>query len=124
MGQNVSPARRWALTILGEVLDRGKFASDQIHHYCRTKNLSEADRGLLTQMIYGVLRHKGTLDHFMERWTRPAQTRPVVLHLLRMALYQYWFLDRVPDYAVQYDTVELAKKKGGDQPWGILQMPF
>lgn len=70
------------------------------------------DRGLYTELVYGTLRKQGTLDHIIGQFSKTPPTRlerSVVL-LLRLGLYQMFFLDRVPVSAAVNETVNLAKQ--------------
>lgn len=73
--------------------------------------LQGPDRGLLTELVYGVLRHQGTLDHIINQFSRQKveKLERVVLILLRLGLYQTIFLDRIPISAAVNETVKLAK---------------
>ena len=77
----------------------------------RHSGLDERDRALLTELAYGVVRWQGRLDWHIDELsrTKPGKIAPAVRVLLRLALYQILFLDRVPDHAAVNDTVEIAK---------------
>ncbi len=77
----------------------------------RHSRLDERDRALLTELVYGVVRWQGRLDWHIDELsrTRPDKIAPAVRVLLRLALYQILFLDRIPDHAAVNDTVDIAK---------------
>jgi 16S rRNA (cytosine967-C5)-methyltransferase len=77
----------------------------------RRSRLDERDRALLTELVYGVVRWQGRLDWHIDELstTRPGKIAPAVRVLLRLALYQILFLDRIPDHAAVNDTVDIAK---------------
>ena len=79
----------------------------------RRGHLSDADRGLLTALVYGVLEKKLTLDYLIDRLSdRPARDIDTEARvLLRMGLYQLRFMDRIPDHAAVGETVALASKR-------------
>lgn len=79
----------------------------------RRGNLSDADRGLLTALVYGVLEKKLTLDYLIDQLSdRPARDIDVDARiLLRMGLYQLRFMDRIPAHAALNETVALAPKR-------------
>ncbi len=107
-----SSARSLALRTLREVA-QGGFASDAIDQILRKHPLVEAERGLFTQLVYGVLRERGFLDQVLARYVSKASTPEALLDLLRLAAYQCLSLDKVPDYAAVNEAVELAKLKYG-----------
>lgn len=65
-------------------------------------------------MVLGTLRQQGRLDYALERaLQRPLASLPAAIRtVLRMGLYQVWFLDRVPDAAAVHQAVEAAKRHG------------
>ncbi len=77
----------------------------------RHSMLDERDRALLTELVYGTVRWQGRLDWHIDQLsrTRPDKIAQPVRVLLRLALYQILFLDRVPDHAAVNDTVNIAK---------------
>ncbi|HKY64449.1 MAG TPA: transcription antitermination factor NusB [bacterium] len=105
-------ARSLALRSLREVA-QGAFAAEAIDHALREHPLAEADRGLLTQLVYGVLRERAFLDQVLSRYVSKAKTPEALLDLLRLGAYQCLSLEKVPDYAAVHEAVELAKLKHG-----------
>ncbi len=77
----------------------------------RHSQLDERDRALLTELVYGVVRWQGRLDWHLDQLsrTRPDKIAPAVRVLVRLALYQILFLDRIPNHAAVNDSVEIAK---------------
>ena len=59
------------------------------------------DRRLLTQLVYGTLRLRNRLDWIIRAlYTGNFETmEPGIRNILRVALYQILFADRVPTYA-------------------------
>ena len=79
----------------------------------RRHTLSDADRGLLTALVYGVLEKKLTLDYIIDTLSDRSADKldPDVRILLRMGLYQLRFMDRIPAHAALNETVSLAPKR-------------
>jgi len=78
------------------------------------------DRHLITEIVYGTLRRQSLLDYLLAGVSsRPwPDVEMEARILLRMSLYQMWNMDRIPDHALVYDAVELAKnnlKRGIDR---------
>jgi 16S rRNA (cytosine967-C5)-methyltransferase len=74
--------------------------------------LSSADRALCQELVYGVVRWQVTLDWLIGRKTDGREQKPGLQNLLRLGLYQIFWLDRIPDHAAVHETVELAKHDG------------
>ena len=82
--------------------------------------LSAADRGLLQEIVYGAVRWQATLDWLIARKT-PGKTQKSGLQiLLRLGLYQIFWLSRIPDHAAVNETVEMAKRNGFGPQAGFL----
>ena len=81
--------------------------------------VSQRDRALLQALVYGVLRWRGRLDYFIAHFssTRFNKINPKILNILRLALFQIIYLDRIPDSAAVNTAVEIAKTAGA--PWVI-----
>lgn len=103
--------RRVAFDILHRVEAERSFADLLLDHALAKDGLIGPDRGLLTELVYGVLRRQGTLDHVIDQLaSQPVRRLERAVHLLlRLGLYQLLFLDRVPAAAAVHETVELAK---------------
>ena len=75
--------------------------------------LSPKDRALCQELVYGVVRWQATLDWLIARKTTPGRNQKSALqNLLRLGLYQIFWLDRIPNHAAVNETVEQAKQSG------------
>ena len=105
--------RELALQILNKCGSAEQYSNLALDTAIRRGELSDADRGLLTALVYGTIERQLTLDDWIGQLSaRPkdeidAPTR----NLLRMGLYQLAYLDRVPDHAAVNETVALAPKR-------------
>jgi len=75
------------------------------------RDLDDRDRAFATQLVQGVLRWRLRLDWIVEQSSRFPLRKidPPVLEILRLALYQIFFLDRVPESAAVNEAVKQAK---------------
>jgi len=107
----VSPARAAAFDILLRVESESSFASELLHS-ATYQRLSTPDHALATELVMGVLRWRSRLDH--EIATAAAQPLTKldleILVALRLALYQFRWLDRIPQRAALHEGVELVKR--------------
>lgn len=91
-------------------IENGAESSQEVLHECASLLADGRDRALLQTIVLGVLRHRLLLDWLINtRVHKPAQLQREILYLLRTALFQLIFLDRVPSFAVVNETVELTK---------------
>ncbi|NPV05868.1 MAG: 16S rRNA (cytosine(967)-C(5))-methyltransferase RsmB [Syntrophaceae bacterium] len=105
--------RALAVCILARVDDEKAFAEPLLDSVLAAGHpADEADRGLLTFLVYGALRMRGFLDFLIDRsyHGEPAKLEPVVRNVLRVALYQIRFAERIPAYAAVNEAVATAKR--------------
>ncbi len=81
---------------------------------------SAPDRGLLQELVYGAVRWQATLDWLIARKTAGRVQKPALQILLRLALYQIFWLSRIPDHAAVNETVDLAKRSGFGAQSGFM----
>ncbi len=115
-------ARDIALEVLRRVEDTGAFANLLLDSRLRAARLSPADRGLATELAYGVLRWRGKLDWMLGQvLDRPlGRLEPRVLQLLRLGAYQLRCLERIPAFAAVDETVSLARRAGAGRAAGYV----
>jgi 16S rRNA (cytosine967-C5)-methyltransferase len=113
--------RQIAARILSQRLAGGAFTEELLETALATAGLSAADRGLCHELVCGVVRWQSTLDCLIARKTDPArQQRPALINLLRLGLYQIFWLDRIPPHAAVHETVEQAKRSGYASQAGFI----
>jgi len=80
----------------------------------KNPDLDERDRAFVVQLVQGVLRWWGRLDWIIEQSLDfpKRKVSPSILNILRLALYQILFLDRVPESAAVDEAVKQAKREG------------
>lgn len=105
-------ARDLALTALTRVRESGAYSNLQLNQLLEKHRLKPADRALATNLVYGTLQHQLTLADWLAPMIRGKHLAPWVTTLLLMTLYQYHYLDRVPDFAATNEAIELAKQRG------------
>ena len=103
--------RQAACETLLRIKKEGGFADRLIDSELSSGILSGPDRGLYAELVYGVLRRQGTLDHILlQLLEKPlAELDPQALVILRIGLYQLTCLDRIPESAAVNESVNLAK---------------
>ncbi len=113
--------RQIAARILSQRLTSGEFTENLLETALATARLSPADRGLCHELVCGIVRWQKTLDALIARKTDPArEQRPALKNLLRLGLYQIFWLDRIPPHAAVHETVELAKQSGYGHQAGFI----
>lgn len=82
-----------------------------INHEIKRNKIAPKDIGLLTEVVYGTIQRKLTLDYFLSAFVK-REIDSWVRMLLRMSVYQMEYLDRVPAHAIIHEAVEIAKQRG------------
>jgi 16S rRNA (cytosine967-C5)-methyltransferase len=104
--------RQIAARVLGQRKSGGEFIEDLLEIALANAQLSSVDRGLCQEIVYGVVRWQAALDWLISRKTNGREQKPALQNLLRLGLYQIFWLDRIPDHAAVHETVELARQSG------------
>ena len=104
-------SREVALNIINRVLIEGAYSNLVLSNELNESDLNEKDRALVTELVYGTIRRKKTLDMIISNYIKDISLMDErVLNILRMAIYQMHFLDKVPEFAACNEAVELAKQ--------------
>ena len=96
------------------------FIENLLEAALQQSRLAGADRGLLQELVYGTVRWQATLDWLIARKTAGRIQKPALQNLLRLALYQIFWLSRIPDHAAVNETVEIAKRSGFGAQSGFI----
>lgn len=83
------------------------YAETLVDRHAHRRQLSSADRGLLQAILFGVLRNRRLLDHWIGK-LRDGKLDPETRDVLRVGLCQILLLG-IPDHAAVNETVEAGK---------------
>ncbi|MFP5527779.1 16S rRNA (cytosine(967)-C(5))-methyltransferase RsmB [Peptococcus simiae] len=108
-------ARDLAVQILYAVDEEGAYTNLELDKALFSCELSAEDKGLVTELVYGTVTYRDHLDYVLAKYSnKPLKKLDSYTHkILRMALYQLIFLDRIPDHAVVSEAVNTAKRLQG-----------
>jgi len=110
---NPSP-RSLAVDLLDRIDKTGAFA-EPLLDACLGGHLlrKTQDRHLLTSLVYGTLRMRGHLDWIIRELYRGnfASMEDGIRNILRTALFQFLFLERIPVFALVNEAVELTRQR-------------
>ncbi|MGM9928897.1 MAG: 16S rRNA (cytosine(967)-C(5))-methyltransferase RsmB [Bacillus sp. (in: firmicutes)] len=111
--QAVKGVRELALDLIYSVEKNQSYSNLLLNNVINKNQLSPADSRLLTEITYGTIQRKLTLDYFLKPFVKQnAKLDDWVMILLRLSLYQMYYLDKIPDHATIFEAVEIAKKRG------------
>ncbi|QDR80674.1 16S rRNA (cytosine(967)-C(5))-methyltransferase RsmB [Sporomusa termitida] len=111
-------AREIALKVINDIETNGAYANialnREINRQLSQGQLSDQDRRFITELVYGTVKAGATLDWMLSSYlSRPlTKVAPVIRNILRLGMYQLFFLEKVPASAACNQAVELTKKYG------------
>ena len=115
-------ARETALKILYEINEKGAYSNIALNKYLSSHELSERDRAFITELVYGVVKWKLTLDRTVAACSDIKMERlsPWIKNILRIGTYQLLFLTKVPPSAAVNESVKLARRYGHNASAGYV----
>jgi 16S rRNA (cytosine967-C5)-methyltransferase len=108
------PVREVALEILLQIEKNQAYSNLLLNQTVNRTKLDPRDVGLLTEIVYGTIQRRDTLDYYLQSFVKKGvpSLQDWVKVLLRLSVYQIAYLDRVPERAVIHEAVAIAKKRG------------
>ncbi len=114
MTKAINP-REIVLGILIEVLENENFSNKVIFDTLKKyQHLIKQDRSFISRVSIGVIEQQILLDYIINEFSNinTKKMKPVIRNILRMGVYQSFFLENIPDSAICNEAVKLAEKKG------------
>lgn len=106
-------ARGKALIVLEDIFDNDAYSNLALNNQLTNLALSSKDKGLITEIVYGTLSRKMTLEWYLAHFIEDREKiEKWVYYLLMLSLYQLIYLDKVPAHAIVNDAVNIAKNRG------------
>ncbi|MEI7027205.1 16S rRNA (cytosine(967)-C(5))-methyltransferase RsmB [Paenibacillus sp. y28] len=107
-------AREAALEVLIRVEQDGAYSNLLLNQTLQKAGLERNDSGLATELVYGAIQRRNTLDYYISLFVSKGASRlePWVRALLRLSVYQLVYLDRIPAHAAVNEAVAIAKRRG------------
>lgn len=102
-------SRSVALAALVEIEADGAYANLRLGPLLEKSGLDDRDRRLVTELVYGTIRRRRSLDYLVDRFL-VNDPPPAARAALRLGAYQLRFTD-IPDHAAVSATVDVAPKR-------------
>ena len=104
-------ARKTAVKVLVKIEKEGTYSNLGVAEALKNSELNLQDKSLATAIIYGVLDRKITLDYILSKFLKTPinKTEPFTLMVLRSALYQIKYMDKIPESAAVNEAVKIMK---------------
>lgn len=117
----ISPSRVSAYKVLNEVFLTGAFSNISLTKHLRAINI-EADRRLCTNIVHGVIKKFNKLEYILSKFSKmPVNELDERVKIsIYIGLYQIVYLDKIPEYALVNDSVNLVKMFVGKKASGFV----
>lgn len=106
--------RALALQVIMQTLEEGMYC-DHVLHQVLTENrdLNKQDRAFLTRLSEGTVERQLELDYWIGQYSKVPvhKMKPVIRCIMRMAVYQFRYMDQVPNRAACDEAVKLVIKR-------------
>ena len=108
-------SREIVLDILLDIDRNDRFAGDALGGALRANQfMNKKERAYISRLTEGVTERKIRLDYILNQFskTKIKKCKPVIRCILRMAAYEIFYMDAVPDEAACNEYVNLTGKRG------------
>ena len=82
--------------------------------------LDTKDSNLCRELVSGCVRWRRLLDWLINQHTNKREQKPIIQEILRLGLYQIFFLNRIPEHAIVNESVILAKANNHKRQSGFI----
>lgn len=115
-------ARKIAVKTLIKIGEDGAFSNLAVSESLKNSDLDNRDKALATALIYGVLDRQITLDYVLSKFLKTPirKTSAFTLAVLRTALYQIRYMDKIPKSAAVNEAVKLIKSSKESRNAGFV----
>lgn len=120
--QTLTNSRQLSLVVLRDIYRRDAYTDIALDQGLKKANLSNVERNLATELVYGIVRRQRTLNALIDQLGKKKanQQPPDLRIILQIGLYQLRYLTQIPESAAVNTTVDLAKKNGFTQLSGVV----
>lgn len=114
--------RQTALLILADVDEKGAYMNLLIDEKLKKEKITGRDAAFLSELVRGTVRNRIYLDYIIASYSKIKLKKISVLikNILRMGLYQIFFMDKVPSSAAVNESVTLSRRYGHASSSGFV----
>lgn len=115
-------SRQLAFQALQNIYQQKAYTDIALERVFANSSVSPSNRHLVSELVYGIVRRKRTLDSLINQLaTKKATQQPLNLRIiLQIGLYQLRYLDKIPESAAVNTSVDLAKNNGLSKLSGVV----
>ena len=106
--------RALALQVIMQTLEEGQYCDHVLHQVlAENRDLNRQDRAFLTRLAEGTVERQLELDYWIGQYSNVPvhKMKPVIRCIMRMAVYQFRYMDQVPNRAACDEAVKLVIKR-------------
>lgn len=107
--------RAYALDIIINVMEKGQYSDKALHAVLDSGVIPDKrDRAFISRLCDGTVERAVTLDYIINCFSnvKVHKMKPVIRNIIRMAVYQIFYMDQVPESAACNEAVNLAVMRG------------
>ena len=105
-------ARIHAYRILNQYFEDESFLNIALNEELKKSELKREDTDLCTTIVYGTIQNLLAIQYQLQPYIKGKRVKKKIKTLLYLSLYQLMYLDKIPEYAVINEAVNIAKKQG------------
>ncbi len=119
---NMENPRKLAVKALIKINTDNAYSNLTVNSLFKENELSLQDKSFATALVYGVLDRRITLDYVLSKFLKTPlkKVAPFTKEVLRTALYQIMFMDKIPNSAAVDEAVKLIKKSKESRNSGFV----
>jgi 16S rRNA (cytosine967-C5)-methyltransferase len=110
--KDLSKNPRWiSVSILSKIEKSDSYLDKLIENEFKSNKLNEQDKRLLNEITNGVVRNRLRIHWVLQKFYNGnlLKINLTLKNVLYVAIYQFLFCDKIPDYAIVHEAVEITK---------------
>lgn len=102
-------ARKHAYQILNQYFIDNSYLNLTLNEVLKNSHLTRKDKDLCTTIVYGTIQNLLYLQYQLEPYIKGKKVKRKIKTILLMSFYQLIYLNKIPEYAIINEAVDLAK---------------
>ena len=105
--------RALALELLIDIMEHSAYCDRALHHAFEKYPLERQERSFLMRLVEGTVERCIELDYRIDCFAKVKvkKQKPVIRNILRLSVYQIFYMDQVPDATACNEAVKLMEKR-------------
>lgn len=111
--EQIPSVRGMALDSLLDIMEKGFFCDKVMKKTLEKSKWEKRDRSLYKRLVSGTVERALTLDYILDQFSKVCvkKMKPVIRNILRMSLYQFFYMEKIPASAICNEAVKLTEKR-------------